>query len=80
MHSQSYRRASDFAGKRVALVGGGLSGADLAHQLVPVAKEVVFCIFSQFITEFFIIIHIFIDLFIVYDFLIGLFSFCLCLP
>ena len=36
-HSRDYRRASDFAGRRVAIVGGGISGVQLLEEISRVA-------------------------------------------
>ncbi|ATY59071.1 dimethylaniline monooxygenase 2 [Cordyceps militaris] len=40
MHSQQFKRASDYAGKRVIVVGMGNTSADIASELVGVASEV----------------------------------------
>lgn len=38
--SRGYQHPEEFAGKRVLVVGGGVSGADIASDLVPVARSV----------------------------------------
>ncbi|MFJ5879803.1 ArsO family NAD(P)H-dependent flavin-containing monooxygenase [Kitasatospora cineracea] len=38
LHTYGYRRASDFAGQRVTVVGGGNSGAQIAADLAAVAE------------------------------------------
>ncbi|OAQ98354.1 hypothetical protein LLEC1_04968 [Akanthomyces lecanii] len=40
MHSQRYKRASDYAGKRVIVAGMGNTSADIANELVGVASKV----------------------------------------
>ncbi|OAA69551.1 dimethylaniline monooxygenase 2 [Cordyceps fumosorosea ARSEF 2679] len=40
MHSQQFKRASDYAGKRVIVSGLGNTSADIANELVGVASEV----------------------------------------
>lgn len=39
LHTVDYRRAEDFAGERVLVVGGGNSGAQIAADLAPVARS-----------------------------------------
>ncbi|KAM3457951.1 hypothetical protein NHJ6243_007576 [Beauveria neobassiana] len=40
MHSQRFKRASDYAGKRVVVLGMGNTSADIANELVGVASKV----------------------------------------
>jgi len=40
LHTVSYRSADDFVGRRVLVVGGGNSGAQIAADLLPIAKAV----------------------------------------
>uniref|UniRef100_A0A183BLE2 Flavin-containing monooxygenase n=1 Tax=Globodera pallida TaxID=36090 RepID=A0A183BLE2_GLOPA len=43
VHSHCYRRAENYKGMRVAVVGGQLSGAEIALQLVDYAEKVYLC-------------------------------------
>jgi cation diffusion facilitator CzcD-associated flavoprotein CzcO len=43
LHSHDYRRPEPFAGMRVAVVGTGSSGFDLAIEIASVADQVVWC-------------------------------------
>ncbi|KAH8695134.1 pantothenate transporter [Talaromyces proteolyticus] len=40
LHSKSYRRPDEFAGKNVLLIGGGVSSTDIARELGPLAKNI----------------------------------------
>ncbi|KAI9319327.1 hypothetical protein BX666DRAFT_1854235 [Dichotomocladium elegans] len=44
LHSQEYRRASDYAGKRVLVIGSGSSGCDIVRQVSKVAIKVYHCV------------------------------------
>lgn len=46
-HSHNYRRASDFSGQRVAVLGRGASGADIVQELLPEAAAVFWCGFAE---------------------------------
>ena len=41
LHTADYRRAADFAGQRVVVVGGGNSGAQIAADLIGTAGQLV---------------------------------------
>eukprot|EP01134_Creolimax_fragrantissima_P006601 CFRG6601T1 len=43
IHSHSYRRPDPFVGKRVAVVGGGPSGRDIARDIAQVCEHVYMC-------------------------------------
>lgn len=43
LHSHNYRRAEIFAGRRVALLGSSVSGADLSREIGDVAQAIFFC-------------------------------------
>ncbi|MCA9711149.1 MAG: hypothetical protein KDK70_35245, partial [Myxococcales bacterium] len=43
LHSHAYREPRGFSGQRVALLGAGPSGLDLAHELAAVADRVILC-------------------------------------
>ncbi|QKX57136.1 uncharacterized protein TRUGW13939_04244 [Talaromyces rugulosus] len=40
LHSKSYRRPDEFAGKNVLLIGGGVSSTDIARELGPLTKSI----------------------------------------
>lgn len=41
MHSHDYRRAEQYAGKMVLIVGSGPSGKDIMYEIAPHAKSVL---------------------------------------
>jgi hypothetical protein len=45
-HSHNYRRAADFRGQRVAVLGRGASGADIVQELLAEAAAVYWCGFE----------------------------------
>lgn len=42
LHSHDYRVPEPFAGQRVAVIGGGLSGIDVCLELSPIVEHIVF--------------------------------------
>ena len=47
LHSHNYRRPEIFAGKRVAVLGTGASGADIVQELKPHVTSLLWCGFSE---------------------------------
>lgn len=43
MHSDDYRHSEDYAGKRVAIIGAGESGSDIANEISKHAEKVFVC-------------------------------------